>query len=133
MALKPVSPNSPARRGAARRAPLQYGYGSGLTPAYVKKTKSHAGLWVFLLLAAAGGAFYYIYTHQNKPEVKAPRVIVVGEAPSEAAQQNKQERPKQTALGTVAPVVEEEPIYEPEPEVEEPQTYKSALGSDKPE
>lgn len=104
MALKPVTPNSPGRRGASSRAPLQYGYGSGLAPAYVKKTKSNAGLWIFLLLAACGGVFYYVYTHQEKPEVKAPKVIVVGNPEArQSGNATETETPKaaKTALGTV--------------------------------
>ena len=95
MALKPVKPGrSPMRRPVG---------GSPFVPAYVQKTKSNSGLWIFLLLVLAGGAFWYVYTHQETPVVnKAPKVIVVGN-PEDAQQSSdiRQKQPKKTAMGTV--------------------------------
>lgn len=102
MALKPVKPRN------ISRSPLQRPVGGvPFAPAYVQKTKSNSGLWIFLLLVLAGGAFYYVYTHQETPVVdNTPRVIVVGN-PEDAARQStdsqetQQQRPKKTAMGSV--------------------------------
>ena len=103
MALKPVSPKS------SGRSPLQRPAVSPFAPAYVKKTKSNGGLWIFLLLAVAGGAFYYVYTHQQQAPVAAkPKVIVTGnpewanaKSKPDSSAEDTPNRPKKTALGTV--------------------------------
>ncbi len=100
MALKPITPKS---RG---RSPLQRPVAVPFAPAYVKKTKSSGGFWIFLLLAAMGGAFYYVYTHQAQPQAPAaPKVIVIGnpEHATKGTDKNATEapKPKKTALGTV--------------------------------
>ena len=101
MALNPVKPRN------ISRSPLQRPVGGApFAPAYVQKTKSNSGLWIFLLLVLAGGAFYYVYTHQETPVAdNTPKVIVVGN-PDDAARQNSDDqgnlqRPKKTAMGTV--------------------------------
>lgn len=103
MALKPVTPKSHGR------SPLQRPAVSPFAPAYTKKTKSNSGLWIFLLLVVAGGAFCYVYTHRQQAPVAAkPKVIISGnpewangnaDSGSEAAENGS--RPKKTALGTV--------------------------------
>ena len=97
MALKPVKPGSVNRM----RRPVG---GSPFVPAYVQKTKSNSGLWIFLLLVLAGGAFWYVYTHQETPVVDNTRkVIVIGDpnAPAKDGADNNQNAPKKTAMGTV--------------------------------
>lgn len=98
MALKPVKPRN------ISRSPLQRPVGGvPFAPAYVQKAKSNSGLWIFLLLVLAGGAFYYVYTHRETPVAdNTPRVIVVGN-PEDAAdsQDTQQQRPKKTAMGSV--------------------------------
>lgn len=98
MALKPVKPRN------ISRSPLHRPVGGApFAPAYVQKTKSNSGLWIFLLMVLAGGAFYYVYTHQETPVVdNTPNVIVVGN-PEDAAdsQDTQQQRPKKTAMGSV--------------------------------
>ncbi len=109
MALKPVTPKS---RG---RSPLQRPVGSPFVPAYVKETKSHSGLVVFLLLALAGGAFWYVYSNYEEPVVdNKPKVIVVGKPTAP------EKKPGATAMGTAAPAAAPE-------EPESPR--KTALGT----
>ena len=98
MALKPVKP------GTVSRSPMRRTGASPFVPAYVQKTKSNSGLWIFLLLVLAGGAFWYVYTHQETPVVdKKPKVIVTGtpNAATNGQSDNNQNSPKKTALGTV--------------------------------
>ena len=98
MALKPVKPGTESR--TSMRRPVG---ASPFVPAYVPQNKSNRGLWIFLLLVLAGGAFWYVYTHQETPVVdKKTKVIVVGNP--EGAQQSsddRQKQPKKTAMGTV--------------------------------
>lgn len=100
MALKPVT----SKKRAA--SPLQRPVVSPFASAYTKETKSYAGFWIVLLLAVAGGGFYYAYNHREQAPVKAkPKVIVSGNPQwaegAAAGDVSPSAGRKKTALGTV--------------------------------